>query len=176
MSSAVSAWPSDDPDRLPRVSGVLKSAALLLLAFAALALVACGGDEDREEKNAYVREVNAAQAEFAQTVTTVSERITEKSSSRQDRRTLEQFQTAIDDVVTDLRRIKVPGAVDTEHDQLVKAMSGFGSDIRGAITALRNPTEQNIQEARKTITTATQTVNVRIDAAIAAINSKLSQS
>jgi gas vesicle protein len=158
---------------LAPVSGVLKSVALLLLAFAALALAACGGNDDREEKNAYVREVNAAQAEFAQTVTTVSERITEKSSSSQDRKTLEQFQTAIDDVVTDLRDIKVPGAVDAEHAQLVEAMSGFGSDIRGAVSALRNPTQQNIQEARKTITAATQTVNVRIDAAIAAINSKL---
>jgi len=149
----------------------------MLLAFAALALVACGGgDEDREEKNTYVSQVNAAQARFAQTVTTVSEQITEKSSSRQDRETLEQFQTAIDDVVADLRDINVPGSVDAEHAQLVTAMRGFGSDIRGAVSALRNPTEQNIQEARKTITTATQTVNVRIDAAIAAINSKLSQS
>jgi hypothetical protein len=160
---------------LPPVSGVLKRAALLLLAFAALAPVACGGGEDREEKNTYVGQVNAAQARFAQTVTTVSEQITEKSSSRQDRKTLEQFQTAIDDVVADLRDINVPQAVDGEHAQLVKAMSGFGSDIRGAVSALRNPTEQNIQEARKTITTATQTVNVRIDAAIAAINSKLKQ-
>jgi FKBP-type peptidyl-prolyl cis-trans isomerase (trigger factor) len=161
---------------LPPVSGVLRTAALALLAFVGVALVACGGSDEREAKNAYVRQVNAAQAEFAQTVTTVSERITEKSSSRQDRRTLEQFQTAIDDVVTDLRDIDVPDTVDAEHAQLVKAMDGFGGDIRGAIGALSNPTQANIEEARKTITTAAQTVNVRIQAAIAAINSKLSQS
>ena len=148
----------------------------MLLAFVGAGLVACGGSDEREAKNAYVRQVNAAQAEFAQTVTTVSERITDKSSSRQDRKTLEQFQTAIDDVVTDLRDIEVPGAVEAEHAQLVKAMSGFGSDIRGAISALRNPTQANIEEARKTITAAAQTVNVRIQAAIAAINSKLEQS
>jgi FKBP-type peptidyl-prolyl cis-trans isomerase (trigger factor) len=161
---------------LPPVSGVLRTAALALLAFVGIALVACGGSEDREEKNAYVRQVNAAQAEFAQTVSTVSERITEESSSRQDRRTLEQFQTAIDDVVTDLKDIDVPGAVEAEHGQLVKAMTGFGSNIRGAISALSNPTQANIESARKTITTAAQTVNVRIQAAIAAINSKLEQS
>ena len=148
----------------------------MLLAFVGVGLVACGGSDEREAKNAYVRQVNAAQAEFAQTVTTVSERITDKSSSSQDRKTLEQFQTAIDDVVTDLRDIEVPGAVEAEHAQLVKAMSGFGSDIRGAISALRNPTQANIEQARKTITTAAQTVNVRIQAAIAAINSKLEQS
>ena len=148
----------------------------MLLAFVGAALIACGGSDDREAKNAYVRQVNAAQAEFAQTVTTVSEGITEKSSSRQDRKTLEQFQTAIDDVVTDLRDIEVPGVVEDEHAQLVKAMTGFGSDIRGAINALSNPTQANIEQARKTITAAAQTVNVRIQAAIAAINSKLSQS
>ena len=156
--------------------GLLKPAALVLLAFAALALVACGGSEEREEKNAYVRQVNAAQAEFAQTVTTVSERITDKSSSSQDRKTLEQFQTAIDDVVTDLRDIDVPGAVDAEHAQLVKAMSGFGSDIRRRSARCATRPGPMIEEARKTIATATQTVNVRIDAAIAAINSKLEQS
>lgn len=158
------------------MSGILRTAALALLAFLGLALVACGGSDEREAKNAYVRQVNAAQVEFAQTVTTVSERITEKSSSRQDRKTLEQFQTAVDDVVTDLRDIDVPGAVQAEHAQLVKAMSGFGSDIRGAISALSNPTQANIEAARKKITSSAQTVNVRIQAAIAAINSKLSQS
>jgi hypothetical protein len=155
------------------VSGLARTAELALLACVALTLVACGGAEERDEKNAYVRQVNAAQAEFAQTVSTVSERITQRSSSRQDRRTLEQFQKAIDDVVTDLRDIDVPGAVEPEHAQLVKAMSGFGSDIKGAISALSNPTQANIEQARKTISTAAQTVNVRIQAAIAAINSKL---
>jgi hypothetical protein len=161
---------------LPPVPGVLKSAAILLLAFAAFAFVACGGGSDREEQNTYVGQVNAAQARFAETVSTVARRITTKSSSSQDRKTLEQFQSAVDDVVADLRDINVPPAVDAEHAQLVKAMSGFGSDIRGAVSALRNPTEQNIEQARLTITTAAQTVNARIQAAIAAINAKLKQS
>ncbi len=138
-------------------------------------LAACGGGDDREAKNEYVRQVNAAQNEFAQTVSTVSERITNKSSSSQDRKTLQQFQTAIDDVVTDLRAIKVPDTVKSEHEQLVKAMNGFGAEIRKATLALRNPDENTIAEAQRTIQSATQTVNVRIDAAIAAINSKLGQ-
>jgi len=158
------------------MSGVLRTASLMLLAFAALALGACGGADEREAKNDYVRAVNAAQNEFAQTVTTVSERITDKSSSSADRKTLQQFQTAIDDVVTDLRDITVPGAVKSEHAQLVKAMSGFGAQIKSATLALRNPDTRSIAEAQRTIQSATQTVNVRIDAAIAAINSKLGQS
>ena len=147
----------------------------LLLAVAALALAACGGEDDQKAKNAYVGEVNAAQNEFADTVQTVSERITPKSSSSQDRKTLEQFQAAIADVVKNLRGIDVPDGVGSEHDQLVAAMSGFGDQIEEATTALRNPDSKKIAEAQRTIQTATQTVNLRIDAAIAAINSKLKQ-
>ena len=63
----------------------------------------------------------------------------------------------------------------SEHAQLVKAMSGFGAEIRKATRALRNPDTNTIAEAQRTIQGATQTVNVRIDQAIAAINSKLGQ-
>ena len=157
------------------MSGLLRLTAMLLIALAALALGACGGGDERKAKNTYVRQVNNAQNEFAQTVTTVSERITQKSSSSQDRKTLQEFQTAIDDVVADLRAIEEPDAVKSEHAQLVKAMSGFGAEIRKATRALRNPDTNTIAEAQRTIQGATQTVNVRIDQAIAAINSKLGQ-
>lgn len=145
----------------------------LLLAAVAVALGACGGADERKEQNAYVREVNAAQTEFASEVTTVSQRITPKSSSGQDRKTLQAFETAIADVVAKLQKIKVPGSVTAEHKQLVGAMSGFGADIKKATDALQNPDSGTIAEAQRSIGTATQTVNQRIDAAIAAINSKL---
>lgn len=157
------------------MSGLLRTVALLLVAAAALALGACGGSDEREARNDYVRQVNNAQNEFAQTVTTVSEQITETSSSSQDRKTLQQFQTAISDVVTDLREIDVPGAVEDEHAQLVEAMTTFGAEIRAATTVLRNPDSRKIAEAQRAIQAATQTVNVRVEAAIAAINSKLTQ-
>lgn len=157
------------------MSGLLRGTALLLVAFAALALSACGGGDERDARNDYVRQVNNAQNEFAQTVTTVSEQITEKSSSSDDRKTLQQFQTAINDVVTDLREIEVPAAVESEHAQLVEAMTTFGADIRRATTVLDNPDSRKIAEAQKRIQTATQTVNLRVEAAIAAINSKLTQ-
>jgi hypothetical protein len=148
---------------------------LLALALAVVALGACGGDDDRKAKNEYVSQVNAAQSEFAANVSKVSQRITNKSSSREDRRTLEQFQAAIDGVVTDLKAIKVPGDVKSEHAQLVGAMSGFGAQIKSAVSALRNPTQAGVLAARQSIATAAQTVNVRVQTAIAAINSKLKQ-
>ncbi len=148
-------------------------ALVLALPLAGLLLTRGGGDDERDTKNAYVREVNAAQAEFATTVTDVSQQITPKSSSSQDRRTLRRFQTAIDDVVSKLRRIDVPSSVRAEHARLVEAMSAFGADIERANAALRNPSSRELERAQRQIAASTQRVNVRIDSAIAAINSKL---
>lgn len=148
-------------------------AVVVVALLGALLLGACGGADEREALNVYVSEVNAAQSAFAAEVTKVSERITSKSSAAKDRRTLQQFQTAIDDVVSRLRAIEVPDRVRAEHDQLVEAMSAFGSEIATATKALNRPTTRSIAEAQRSIATATQTVNAQIDAAIAAINSKL---
>ncbi len=155
------------------MSGVTRIVALLLTAVCALALGACGGTEERDEKNAYVKAVNAAQNEFSAEVASVAARITNKSSSSQDRKTLADFQTAIDDVVRQLRGIKVPSDVDSEHKQLVTAMSGFGAQIEKATAALSNPSTPAIARAQQEISMATTQVNARIDSAIAAINSKL---
>ena len=156
------------------MSGLLRLLALVALLAGATALAACGGgDDEREAKNAYVAEVNAAQEEFASRITAVSQQITEKSSPAQDRRTLQRFETAIDAVVERLRGIEVPDDVQTEHEQLVDAMTDFGGEIGKATTALRDPDTRSIAEAQRAVTVATQTVNGQIDAAIAAINSKL---
>lgn len=155
------------------MAGVLRILALFALLAGATALAACGDDSSREEKNAYVREINAAQREFARRVTAVSRQITPESTPAQDRRTLQRFKAAIDTVVARLRAIDVPPDVEAEHEQLVVAMSGFGTEIAKANTALRNPDTRSIAEAQRAVTAATQTVNGQIDAAIAAINSKL---
>ena len=148
--------------------------ALVALLIGAGVLGACGGDDDeREAKNAYVAEVNQAQEEFASRITSVSQQITDKSSPAQDRRTLQRFETAIEAVVEQLRDIDVPQDVETEHEQLVIAMTDFGSEIGKATDALRNPDTRSIAEAQRAVSVATQTVNGRIDTAIAAINSKL---
>ena len=67
----------------------------------------------------------------------------------------------------------MPEDVETEHKQLISAMTDFGAEIKKATDALSNPDTRSIAEAQRAITTATQTVNGQIDAAIAAINSKL---
>ncbi len=146
---------------------------LTLLALAAL-LVGCASEAS--EKNSYVHQVNQAQKHFATTVTRVSTAITPTSSARDDRRTLGRFEAAIDGIVGDLRRIEVPARVRREHARLVSAMSGFGTDVHEANVALRKPDRRTLAEAQRHIARATATVNVRINAAIRAINDRLKAS
>jgi hypothetical protein len=76
-------------------------------------------------------------------------------------------------VVNDLRRIDAPSEVSKEHEQLVSVMRRFADDIGQANDAMRSPTPRAIESARRRLKTATQSVNQRVGAAVAAINVKL---
>ena len=142
---------------------------------ATLALAACGGGTDAEDKTAYARAVNDAQTKFASTVTTVSQEVGPRSSVTAQRRTLRQFETAIDDVVGDLREIDPPSEVEGEHERLIDVMRDFGDDIEQANEAMSNPTPRALEAAKRRVAAATQSVNARVSAAIAAINTKLGE-
>ena len=121
------------------MSGALRIVVVAALLFGAIALGACGGDDAREERNAYVRELNAAQQEFA----------------------------------TKLRGIDVPSVVREEHKQLIAALTSYGTDFQKVTGVLKNPSARTLSEAKSALTTATQRANARIEAAAAAIDSKL---
>jgi hypothetical protein len=149
---------------------VLTAAALV----AAVALVACGDSgTSTKEKNAYAEKVNAAQTKFATTVTSVSQSGGASNSISRQRETLRRFEAAIESVVRDLNAIDPPSEVTKEHAQLTRVMSGFGKAIGDANAAMRNPTPRGIEQAQQSVATATQSVNARVNAAIAAINVKL---
>jgi hypothetical protein len=150
-------------------------ASTVTLVLAVVALGACGGGTPAQEKNAYAREVNAAQTKFASTVSTAA---SEESKGAQGlnrlQLTLQRFRAAIDDVVRDLRRINAPSEVSKEHARLVSIMSGYGDDVRRAGDAMRNPTPREAQLARQRLDSAQRSVTAQVNAAIAAINVKLS--
>ncbi len=155
------------------MSGPLRIIALVLLAAGAAALGACGGEADsREAKNTYVRELNAAQQEFADNASRVSEQ-GRASSLGQYRRTLRRFEETIDTFATKLKEIEVPSVVEEEHEQLVAALTRFGADFEEITGVLNNPNARSLQEAQSAIAAATQRANARIEAAAAAIDSKL---
>lgn len=143
---------------------------VLAVLLAAVLLAGCGG---ADESNAYVDDVNAAQMDFAQTVDRLSSSITPESSASEDRRTLNRFEGAIGEVVADLREIDAPEVVEPEHQQLIAAMSGFGTDIDAAVDALRGGSRSAIRRAQRTLADATARVDRRINMAISGINTKL---
>lgn len=154
--------------------GVLRTTFLLTALVAAIAPTACGGGEteSRSERNGYVRELNAAQQEFATNASTVSQD-GKAASLRQYRRTLKRFEKTIAEFAAKLRRIDVPRVVREEHQQLIAAVTSFGSDFEQITDVLNNPNARALSEAQAAITTATQRANARIEAAAAAIDSKL---
>lgn len=145
---------------------------LVALLVGAMMLVACGGASGREERNTYVRELNAAQQDFADSASAVS-RQTSPPTIGQYRKTLQRFEATIENFTTKLRNIEVPDAVDNEHAQLIDALKKFGVDFKQVTGTLNNPNARAVDEAKRAIATATQRANIRIEAAAAAIDSKL---
>jgi hypothetical protein len=152
------------------------SLALLLLLLATLALGACGGNSnDVDEKNAYVRELNAAQSEFARSADDISkQRVPDEVPAKI--RLVHRFAGAIDEVVRKLRDIKVPRAVRPEHQQLIDVMSGFRADVGKLTQTYRSGDRDKVDAAVSAFNAARGQVGARVDAAIAAINSKLAAS
>ncbi len=152
-------------------------AATVTAILAALALVACGDDggTSARERTDYAQRVNEAQTTFASTVATVASGTSTATSISRQQRTLRRFEAAINGVVADLRAIKPPSEVTAEHKRLTAVLEDFGRDIAEANAAMRNPTPQSLGAAKARVRTATQSVNARVNAAIAAINAKLHQ-
>lgn len=154
------------------MSGAMRILSLVVLLLGAVGLVACGGSDEREANNTYVRQLNAAQQEFAAGATAVSQQKS-AASLGQYRRTLRRFEDTIARFTTKLRGINVPTVVEKEHEQLTAAITGFGADFEKVTAALNNPNARTLSEAQSGIMAATQRANTRIEAAAAAIDSKL---
>lgn len=134
-------------------------------------LAGCGSDSG--DDGAYLRELNSAQTAFATTATRIARTQQTGASLGENRRTLARYQSAIDEVVGDLRRIAAPTDVRREHGRLVAAMTSFRADVTSAIDALRDPTPSRVGRAQTTLRDALPALNSRLRAAAAAINTKL---
>ena len=140
---------------------------------AVVALGACGGGTSTNEKNAYARQVNAAQTKFSSTVTTAASEETGKQGLTRLQLTLRRFHRAVDGVVRDLRHIDAPSEVSAEHERLVSVMSGYGDEIGRTIEEMRNPTPRVAERAKQRLDVAQRSVTAQVNAAITAINVKL---
>jgi hypothetical protein len=149
-------------------------ASIVTLLLAVVALGACGGGTGTQAKNAYARQVNAAQSKFAEAVANASQGSERDRSLRRQQQLLRSFHAAIEGVVRDLRNIDAPSEVSKEHNELVSVMSGYGDEIGRADETMRNPTPLATEQAKQRLASASRSVSAQVNAAIAAINVKLS--
>ena len=148
---------------------------LLLLT---LALGACGGSgsDDIDKKNAYVRELNAAQLDFRSSAEEVSKQPIPADGSGKVR-LVQRLGGAVDEVVKTMRGIEVPRGVRAQHRQLIDTMTGYRADIQKLMQTLRRgDTRTKRRAALAAFKAAELQVGSRVDATIAAINSKLAAS
>jgi hypothetical protein len=145
---------------------------VLLLVATALGTTACGKDETKQ-RNAYAAAVNQAQSNFAESFKSLSGRITSTTTPGQGRRTLQGFESAVEDVVRDLQAIDAPTDVRPLHRQLIAEMTGYGRAIRSAKRAFATSAPQRILDAQKALVVATTRISSRINRTIAEINREL---
>ncbi len=158
------------------MSRLLWISALLLLLLTTLALGACGGgSSDVDQKNAYVQQLNAAQSDFQVSASRISnQRIPTKTSGKI--KLVQRLEGAVDQVVGTLQDIDVPDDVRAEHQQLINAMTGFRGDVQKLTQTYRRGDARKLPAAIDAFKAAQAQANTRIDATIAAINSKLAAS
>lgn len=135
-------------------------------------LAGCGGS-GVSEANRYVDAVNRAQNRFAATIDRLSTSITPTSTAAQDTRTLHDFDTALGQVIADLRAVKPPDRVRSLHARLIGEIAGFRSEVARAGAALHSRDAAEVLSAQSRLTKATTQVSGQINQTIAQINRKL---
>jgi hypothetical protein len=138
------------------------------------ALASCGGGGSSDDGgSAYVKRVNKAQQDFATRVDELSKGISSTSSAARDRQTLRSFETAVDGVGADLRAIEPPPKVRGLHDQLIKAVDGYGDEVTTAAQALNSGSPAKLRAAQRKLQQATSAFGTTLNETIDRINKTL---
>jgi hypothetical protein len=146
---------------------------LVVAGMLALSFGACAETDAAAMRNAYVRQINAAQARFGRTDAEVAAAIAKTSSVRQDRRSLVHYGAVVGGIVRMLRGVAVPAGVRAEHAGLVAALAGFREELSEIVIVLRSDTTHAIDEADRRLKVATTSLDAKLRASISAINAKL---
>jgi uncharacterized lipoprotein YmbA len=141
---------------------------------AALALAACGGDNTK--KNAYIRELTAAQTQYQAKAKLIEADATPTSTPSQDRRTLDRFSAAIGETIAALRAIHPPAEVGAEHRAFVAVFVTWHDDVERFTKAISKPTRRGVERAQRQIAVANQTFNQSLRQAGTNIDAKLASS
>jgi len=146
-------------------------ALLATLLVAATAQAGCGSDN--AEKNAYIRELTAAQMRYQASAQRIEADATATSTPSQDRRTLDRFSAAITDTIAALRAIDPPPEVAAEHKAFVDVFVTWHDDVQRFTEAIKHPTRRGVARAQRQIAAANATFNTSLREAGTDIDAKL---
>jgi hypothetical protein len=146
-------------------------ALLATLLVAGTAQVGCGGDNT--EKNAYIRELTAAQMRYQANAKRIEADATPTSTPGEDRRTLARFAAAIADTITALEAIDPPSEVAAEHQAFIDVFVNWHDDVERFTEAISKPTRSGVQRAQRQIAVANETFNQSLRQAGTDIDAKL---
>jgi hypothetical protein len=145
-------------------------AGVLLALILAVVVAGCGGNEDRD---AYVKALNKAQAGLTQRFTTLQSRVTPTSNAAQDSKTLRAYEAAVGVTVSDLRAVDPPDGLGPLHRRFVAQITAYGTALRKARAELNRDDPRAILAAQGRLRSAVTAAGRRLDATIQAINQKL---
>ena len=122
-----------------------------------------------------MRELNAAQSDFRSSADNISKQPIPGENADKVR-FVQRLAAAIDKLVATMRGIAVPGDVRAEHQQLIHTMTGFRADVQKLTQTFRAGDTQKLRAGIAAFKAAQLQADTRVDATIAAINSKLTAS
>ncbi|MBJ7329452.1 MAG: hypothetical protein JHC95_06120 [Solirubrobacteraceae bacterium] len=148
---------------------------VLLVVFAATALLATGCGSDTEEKNTYVDQVNDAQKKLDSEVAAANAAATKTTSDSADLKTIDAYQEAVQGVIKDLEAITPPEQVEAEHQQLIDVLTDYSDKIGKARKDLDSASAQERVDVLNDMRAASNEAGTQINQAIDAINKKLQE-
>ena len=145
----------------------LRAAMVAFALVAALAIAACGN----EEQNDYVDQVNAAQTEFVDEMTAVAQ--APPTSPGQIDQLITDMQSTIESFTGDLEGIEAPDDVADLHDQLITSMAEIGDQLGELSTGLQSGDPQELAAAATELAQVATKAQTDLTNLIAQINSEL---
>jgi cytochrome c556 len=162
----------------------LRGALVLVVAFAlALGATACGSDDGdggpsadtaQQEplgKDAYLKQVNAAQSDFAADAAKLN--LANPSSPKGFAKSLDQLGGLVDTLRRRLADIAPPEAVTAEQDELVQQLRDYGAAVKREKGDLSSGDPEKVKAAAEAIGKASTTFSQDFDATIRQINDNL---
>jgi hypothetical protein len=141
--------------------------ALALASVLALALAACGS----EEQNDYVDEVNSLQESYAAEVTDLASN--PASSGKEVARTADQMAELTTQLAADIEAVEPPDEVADLHAQLVDEFDGVADEIGKLSDQISGSDLQQSVEAATGLATAVSEAQTKIQSLINEINAEL---